>query len=565
MVESSSRNVNSELKLKEKAMQGLPLKQRLCLEYTPLLYDIVDKYPTLYFCMNDKEVIDNLGDVFDKVGFASRFHTSQEARQMVHNLTIWLKKKNYLVLLNYNPKYSGATLLNLLRQVQKSSPGISFANLVPVFLKSVSSKSQMSIFQLLGNFGIRHAMFLTPNAAPEKNIEEILEGLVDFGDMLKEKVSEEEEEVREAGGHNLGKIEKYKELSSKGEELMLEGRYEDAIKVFTEAVNLKPNFDTLMQRGDAFFKVKKYSPALRDYKEANRLEQNVPQPFAKIGACCFALVKTSMEKDGPEQAQKTFEMGMRHLKLSENLIEESLRKNKDYPEKLYVPSYAPLLGALAETDIRGLGLKEAEQEIEKLTAKYIEKAKSVDYSADNISIDERIDHAILLTRGGFYGEAEKIFRTVIDKDPSHAGPAFNNFAVELRKKGQYGKSFETYKELLQFKIPDKNIVVENMKKAGLAYAGKLKEDIKLNEATVVFKGILAANPKKPEWILCELAETYLEMNDHRQASNRIMEALFANPAIASKREFKKFKNLKSLISEMSEKLSTAKKATESEG
>jgi len=534
----------------------LPLKQRLYMEYKPLLYDLSDRYPSVSLSIGDKVLEENLYGVFEKIGFSGHFHPIQEAKSLVPHIVQWLNAK-HLVLLHYKPKYSVSTLINILRQVKTFAPAVSLEDLVPIFLKSVSTKQQLEIFKLLGNFGIRYAMFLTPNASSEKNVEELLEGLVDFSDFLKEKTSEVEKEIIEDHQKSTGKIDNYSGLTEQGEELFKKGHYEEAIAIFTKAIEAKPNFKTYMQRGDSFFKSKKFGLALSDYHKANELEQSAPKPFARISACCFALVKIKLKSNNPQKAKEFFSMGLSNLEKSSKLIEKNLKKNAEFPEKTFIPPYEPILNALAESDIRGLGLLSEEKKLNELTAKYLDKAGVDEYEREDISLDAKIDRAVLLARGAHYTEAEKLFRDVISKDPIHAGPAFNNFAIELRKNGQIEKSFEIYKELLQFNVPDREIVLENLKTAGFKYAEELRDKCRLDDAVTVYKRILSYSPSKQEWILCHLASTYLALKDNGQASFRVMEALCLNPNILNESGFKKFKELSGLVNEMSDKLKIA--------
>jgi len=64
-----------------------------------------------------------------------------------------------------------------------------------------------------------------------------------------------------------------------------------AIELFTQAIELKPDFNSLMKRGDAYFKIREYLSALRDYRDGNRLERQQPDPNSKISICSFNLVK----------------------------------------------------------------------------------------------------------------------------------------------------------------------------------------------------------------------------------------------------------------------------------
>jgi tetratricopeptide (TPR) repeat protein len=427
--------------------------------------------------------------------------------------------------------------------------------LIPVFLKSVSPKQQLEVFRLLANFGIKYALFLTPNTTAEQNVEELLEGLLDFSDMLKQKVSVEEERVLHETEEDTQKIHQYNTLNIQADEEMAKGNYEKAIELLTKAVEISPNFDALIQRGDVFFKVRKYVSALRDYREANNLQMSMPIPHAKIGACCLAMVPLSVKKGDTEKAKELYKMGMKHLSTSEKMIEKNIQKNRNQPEKLSKSPYAPVISALASTDIRGLGLEEEEKNIVELTRKMMDSSRNVDYMDKELDFNARIDKAILLARSKYYGEAEKIFRNIIELDSTQAGPAFNNFAIELRKNGQLGKAFHIFKEILRYEVPDKSIIIENLKSAGLRYAEELRTNCELAKATNIYKEILSFQPDNTEWILCELAETYLEMDEIAQASFRLMEAIYTNAELATTKKFQKYEKLGELIQDMTQKLS----------
>ncbi|MDH5541811.1 MAG: tetratricopeptide repeat protein [Nitrospinota bacterium] len=544
----------------ESKMEGnishLPQIQKLYLEYRPLLNDLAQKYPIIRTSIGDKALAENLLGIFEKLGFNSFAQNKQETRVIVQNLGQWLSKGN-LVLLHYHPQYTRSNIIELLRQVKKVLPNLPFTNLVPIFLKSVSPKQQLEVFRLLGNFGIRSALFLTPGATTEQNIEELLEGLLDFSDALKQKVSVEEEEILKAGELDTDKIDMYKALNDEATEHMAKGNYEKAIELLTKAIELKPNFEALMNRGDSFFKIRKYNLALNDYREANNLQKSAPDPYAKISACCFAMIPIQAKNGNTEKAKELFNTGMKHIKQSETMIEKVIKENSAFPEKVPVSPFAPIMNALASTDIRGLGLEEEQKSLSELTAKMLEKTKDIDFLGKSLDIDAKIDNAILLARFKYYGEAEKIFRNVIEQDATMVGPVFNNFAIELRKNGQVGKAFEIFKELLQHEVPDREIVIENLKTAGLGYANAVREGYDLAKAAGIYKEILSFKPKQMEWILCELAETYLEMDDQAQASFRLMEAIYANPNLAKIKQFQKYTKLAGLIEDMTKKLTGA--------
>jgi tetratricopeptide (TPR) repeat protein len=552
-------NIKSDDKIKNaQGVASLPLIQRLYLEYRPLLTELLSRYPTVRTSIADGTLAENLQGIFEKIGFNCLAQNKQETRLLVQNLVQWLSKNN-LVVLHYHPQYAKSNIVDLLRQVSKIAPNLPLNALIPVFLKTVSPKQQLEVFRLLANFGVKYALFLTPNTTAEQNVEELLEGLLDYSDMLKQKVSVEEERVLHETEEDTQKIHQYSTLNSQADEEMAKGNYEKAIELLTKAVEISPNFNALIQRGDVFFKVRKYVSALRDYRNANNLQKSMPVPHAKIGACCLAMLPITVKNGDSKKAKELYQMGMKHLSTSEKMIEKSISENRNQPEKLSKSPFAPIISALASTDIRGLGMEKEEENIVELTKKMMDATRSVDYMDEEIDVNARVDKATLLARSKYYGEAEKIFRSIIDLDATQVGPAFNNFAIELRKNGQLGKAFQVFKEILQHNVPDRPIIIENLKNAGLRHADKLRTNCELSKAADVYKETLSFQPENTEWILCELAETYLEMDEVAQASFRLMEAVYTNAELASTKKFQKYEKLVELLKDMSKKLTGVEK------
>jgi len=131
---------------------------------------------------------------------------------------------------------------------------------------------------------------------------------------------------------------------------------------------------------------------------------------------------------------------------------------------------------------------------------------------------------------------------------------YNNFAVELRKNGENGRAFEIYLDVLKYDVPDREIILENMKTAGLKFAEEFRGNMKLDEAIAVYKKILQQNPRKREFILCEMAMTYLEMQDQASASSRLMEAIYINPKLTEAPEFRSYGDLYNIGAEMIKKI-----------
>jgi tetratricopeptide (TPR) repeat protein len=60
-------------------------------------------------------------------------------------------------------------------------------------------------------------------------------------------------------------IEKYKRLLEEAEE-QLDSNPEKAVELFTEAIELKPEFSTLVKRGDAYYLMNEFMFAIKDYR-----------------------------------------------------------------------------------------------------------------------------------------------------------------------------------------------------------------------------------------------------------------------------------------------------------
>lgn len=537
-------------------LKNLPFKQRVALVYADRLAFVGKRHPHVSYRLEDAALATDLAEIFKKIGFEPHPQPDQAVKVLIHNIIKWIDN-NHLVLLHFKPKFSDFNVVHLLREVKLAAPSVSLKPFIPVFVGNISSQKQQEVFRLLGGFGIRAACFLTPNVSNEKNIEETLAALERYGEVMK---AELDTGARKNTPLDLNTepdpvtTAKYKQLLAKGDELMRAGDYKAAIKSFSEAIALGPNFEALMERGDAYYKAKEFIPALSDYREAARLEKSVPDPYAKIGACCLSLVNITIKSEGAAKARQWFDMGMKHLADAETIVKKMEQDNKSSPEKLPSVPYAPILSALAESDIRGIGLEGADERLNSFAATVLQKTAAQEDAISDDSVDTRIDRAILLTRYRQYEEAERIFRSIAAEDPVNSAAAFNNFAVELRKNEQYGKAFVIYRELLVNDIPDRDIIVENMKLAGLKHAATLKGSNRHDEAIAVLRAIMEYKPKSREWVLCELAQTFLELQDQARASFTLMEAIYINPKMMESENFIPYRDLASLRKEMMKKL-----------
>ncbi len=537
-------------------LKNLPFKQRVAVAYADRLEFVGKRHPHASYRLEDTALATDLAEIFKKIGLEPHPQPDQAVKVLIHNIIKWIDG-GHLVLLHFKPKFTDFNIVHLLREVKLASPSVSLKPFIPVFVGNISSQKQQEVFRLLGGFSIRAACFLTPNAPTEKNIEETLAALERYGAVMKAELEGgalRDTPLDRDAEPDPAATAKYKQLLAKGDELMRAGDFVAAIKSFSEAIALGPNFEALMERGDAYYKAKEFIPALGDYREAARLEKTVPDPYAKIGACCLSLVGVTMKAEGAAKARQWFDMGMKYLADAETIVKKMEEDNRNFPEKLPAVPYAPILSALAETDIRGLGLEGIDERLDVFAAAVLQKTTAREDAISDDSVDTRIDRAILLTRYRQYEEAERIFRSVAAEDPVNSAAAYNNFAVELRKNEQNGKAFDIYRELLVNDVPDRDIIVENMKLAGLKHAAALKESNRHDEAIAVYRAIMDYRPKSREWVLCELANTFLEMQDQARAAFTLMEAIYVNPKMMESEKFAPYRDLASLRKEMMKKL-----------
>lgn len=531
-------------------------KKKLDVSIRSRLSALTAIFPEVTYSMDEPALSDKLHDALHEAGFIVHLAPSLYGMDMARRINSALRR-GHLFLLHYKPKQSGFNLVDLLKEIRGINPSISFVNMIPIFRSTATAEQQRTLLKFLGDFGIRYAVFLTPNTALENNLEEIVRDLAGFSELSANNFVLEETPSSEADLSEVEKIETYNGLLALGEDLMKRGRYEEAVKVFSEAIGLKPDFKTLVNRGDSYFKLKKYIPALNDYREANRLRQTEPLPYARAAACYLILAKKADQENEPEKAKKRIDSGVKLMLEAERLVEKSVKDNRGHPERLPTIPYAPLLSALHESQFMEVS---AEEDVKKrlldLAARVIQKTSGI--RDDDTMTETMVDRAVVLAALGHQAEAEKIFRNALKHNPSAVSAAFNNYAIGLRKKGEYDRAFEIYMELLKRAIPEREVVLENMKTAGFRHGARLRNLGRYDDAKMVYKNILVQNPPGKEWVLCELAMTYLETNEQPEACSRLVEAIFINTNLMKSEEFRQYKELEKLYHLMTHRLGMAK-------
>jgi serine/threonine protein kinase/tetratricopeptide (TPR) repeat protein len=532
----------------QKKKLGGPIKSQLA--------GLTKKFPDLTYSMDEPALADRLHDALEDAGFIVHMAPSLSGEDIARRVNYALKRR-HLFLLHYKPKQSGYNLVDILKDIRGINPSISFASLVPIFRSTATAEQQRTLLKFLGDFGIMYAVFLTPNTTLEKNLEEILRDLVVFSQMGGDDFAFKDTPPPGADLSEVEKIETYTGLLTLGEDLMKRSRFEEAVKVFSEAIGLKPDFQTLVNRGDSYFKLKKYIPALTDYRQANKIKQSEPLPYARAAACYLILAKKADLEKEPEKAKKRIDAGIKLLLEAEKLIEKSERENRGHPERLPAIPYGSLLSALHESEFIEISASEDEKKsLFDLAARVILKTGGL--RDDDTATETMVDRAVVLAAMGHQAEAEKIFRNALKSNPPAVSAAFNNYAIALRKKGEFDRAFEIYMELLKRAIPERDVVLENMKTSGFRHAARLRNLGRYEDAKMVYKNIIVQNPQGKEWALCELAMTYLETGEEPEACARLVEAIFINTNLMKSEEFRQYKGLERLYHLMTHKLGMAK-------
>ncbi len=547
----------------------LPLVQKFLTQYKEGFSLLLDQCPTIALSCYDRSLALNLSNMLLKGGF--HLETTEEGGNLclVRNMNKWVKAGVPVLIQHAASATEGVSLIDILKATRKGNPHASFSHIIPIMNFSYGVQRQQELLKILGSFAIEQVIFLTPDAPLETILDEVTKELVYYAKRLnriktgnredkayRAKIGEKAEQDAE---RSLKADKHFDSLLQRGSECMKNGRYEEAIEILTKAIDIKPEFETLIQRGDSYYAIREFIDALYDYRKAHDIEKKLPLPYTNISRCCFSLIKEEMQKEGKEQAEKWLALATSCLNNARLLIDAHRNRLPDSYEASGKSPYQDLVEILADTDIREYHLK-GEEEMHEVIGKIIESSNDLDFTSSNYDIDSRIDQAILLTRFKQYEKAEQILRELIAIDSELVCPVFNNFAIELRKNGKDAKAFSIYRELLDLgDIPDYAIVLENYRRTGLVYAQNLRREFRHEDAIRIYKQILKARTKEKEWVLCELAAAYMEMELETEASLRLVEAVFVNSKLTDDEKFTPYRNLSTLSKRIIERLKSLPK------
>jgi len=496
------------------------LKQRIAKQYKVKLKRLVKEFQYISFYLDDIDLKENAAPLFEKIGFIVDHIDVKETDDII-KLSIQALEKGHLIAFHYQKKQDGSNILSLFAELKRLKPHKSFKNIIPVFVANVVSGTDNIIFKALSKFDIRFSIFLNPDSSGEAKLEKLFTELDTFQQLIFGDIrinSVEKPDISRVDIKSVEVVEKYKSLVKKGDELMKTDP-KRAIELFTAAIDLKPDFQVYEKRGDAYYKIGEFSMAINDYIEANRLSEGMSDPFAKLSACCFNLVRQQAENGDRDGARKWFERGVKSFQKAEEIVKKIEKRSELSSEGFAQSAYKNIMVALAQADLREIGMGEEELEINTLSKKILEKIKHIDFTNQDIDVDTRMNYAIALTRQTQYETAERIFRSLIANDAENAGPAFNNFAVELRKNKEYQKAFDIYMELIKYKITNKDVVIQGIITAGRKYALTARADGKTVKAVRIYEKITkhAKDAMNMECVFCDMAAAYLEIQNMEQA------------------------------------------------
>ncbi len=489
-----------------------------------------------------------LGPYFKRKSIPCHKSPPLPERELAKHLTVRLRKGE-LALVHFahktyfQPTMSAFTVADLLRVIRQFDPTAPTKRLIPLFITDATSKKQREVVQLLGAYGVSYALFLSPSDPLPEQERLIGDALVDFVELLEndfDRIADPPSDFDEA---QMAPTKRYQELLALGADLMERGRIEEAIEAYTQALALKPDFDLLIHRGDAYYQSRKYVAALTDYRKAQSLKNSTPEPDAKIGACCLILAK-EMKKEDPAKAAEWFDKGVARLETSRERAKELEAAYADEPERLGGSPYGAILKALRAVDI---GANDFDDKQERLSA-VIETAVLKTGAMGEDDLDTLLDRGAGMAALGRYDEAEELFRGAFQNHPVETTPACNNFAVALRKGGRFERAFDLFLMMAEAKGPDHDRILKNMRTAAMHYAHALIVGGKGEEAEKIYARALKCKMDDPEWTLCDLAMAHFHAGSPSTAKIYLNKALTRNPSIVSSRRFADYKGLATLLS-----------------
>jgi tetratricopeptide (TPR) repeat protein len=143
--------------------------------------------------------------------------------------------------------------------------------------------------------------------------------------------------------------ENFLTLKNLGDENLKQGKYEDAIENYTDALDMKEKEDeykVYLNRCLAFLKLQKYEEALEDATQSCLLKQDNAKSWGRVGSCLLAL-------DRIEEAKTAFDRAYQLEPSNEEYGKLAGEKNKTESLKLEDEVENELINKLK--NLKGLG------------------------------------------------------------------------------------------------------------------------------------------------------------------------------------------------------------------
>ncbi len=423
------------------------------------------------------------------------------------------------------------SVIDLLRAMRGKTRPDNFARFVPVFLSDTDADRQREVFRRLAPFGVESALFLEPEKSPEANMKLIGAEI----DRLAHRMWDETGTVNfyptqdDEVDRSRGEMDK---LAREARDAIARDEYFKAIELLNRALAIAPAPDAFIQRGDAHYRVSHYVEALEDYRAASEMEMNSPETKSRIGACCLSLSALTKEEN-EDEAALWLATGMQSLAEAEEEIDQLVATYRQEPERLPAHPYKPLISAFREVGT-DYGAFDEEGEITGFIQRVVGKA-GIDTGAHLCGIEEDqeafIDYAAMLGTQGDFDGAERILTSLLPKNPTSVGPEMNNLAVKMRKRNMIARAFRVYLKLLDYAVPDREIILQNMRIAGIQLAKASHAKGEGEEALEAFRQVALHSPDGRELLLMEMAGICLERGEEEKGKEFIRQAIRLRPAL----------------------------------
>ena len=102
------------------------------------------------------------------------------------------------------------------------------------------------------------------------------------------------------------------DLAERGDELFASGKYEEALKEYTNATRIEPEFaEAYYKIGNTNVRMGKFGLAESNYNRATQLNLDIPNPYKRLAVAYYNRASLSLEAGQPEWAEGNFDNALR--------------------------------------------------------------------------------------------------------------------------------------------------------------------------------------------------------------------------------------------------------------